>query len=316
MMVGYLSGKQGQAAESIRRELEEPTSEASRWIAALRQRTRDASRRTPPKAATARWSALQKYETIGHRPVRSRLFALLGAVSVAALVLAALGLAWRAQENELRRLETMLARREAHWASRFDELNALLARQTPVPQTRAPSTKETSPPQPKSPAAMDGPTILALARIEAKVGQLGERLRETQSARNPNDPMVDALRRDIEQLKNDVEARDQSRKQESRELNQVVQEVLQLLRGLTLRPWGGGAPMQAPVPGPLFQEQQRNGPQRQGLTPGAERLPGERQMPGQGYVPMEPGQVNPNRGVPNFSGGYITPRMQRPGGPG
>ena len=40
MMVGYLAGRQGEAAELIRRELEDPTSEASRWLEAVRSRSR------------------------------------------------------------------------------------------------------------------------------------------------------------------------------------------------------------------------------------------------------------------------------------
>ena len=40
MMVAYLAGRQGEAAESIRRELEDPTSEASRWLEAVRSRSR------------------------------------------------------------------------------------------------------------------------------------------------------------------------------------------------------------------------------------------------------------------------------------
>ena len=37
MMVGYLAGRQGKAAESIRRELDDPTSEASRWLDAMQR---------------------------------------------------------------------------------------------------------------------------------------------------------------------------------------------------------------------------------------------------------------------------------------
>ena len=40
MMVAYLAGRKGEAAESIRRELEDPTSEASRCLEAVRSRSR------------------------------------------------------------------------------------------------------------------------------------------------------------------------------------------------------------------------------------------------------------------------------------
>ena len=91
-------------------------------------------------------------------------------------------------------------------------------------------------------------TGLALARIEARLGEFGERLKEAQSSPNQSDPSIEELRRDVERLRNETEARAQSTRQETHELGLVVQEVLQLLRGLASRPWGPDQ-MQGPVPG-------------------------------------------------------------------
>ena len=52
--------------------------------------------------------------------------------------------------------------------------------------------------------------------------------------------MIDELRRDVERLRKEVETRAQSSRQESHDLSLVVQEVLQLLRRLAMRPWGPG----------------------------------------------------------------------------
>src|SRR6476469_9704361 len=41
MMVGYLAGRQGESAESIRRELRDPAGEASRWLEEVQSRSRD-----------------------------------------------------------------------------------------------------------------------------------------------------------------------------------------------------------------------------------------------------------------------------------
>jgi len=108
----------------------------------------------------------------------------------------------------------------------------------------------------------------------------------------------------------------QSSRQESHDLSLVVQEVLQLLRRLAMRPWGP-APMQVPVPEPLQEHQRRGGAgQGPGLMPGAEQVPGQGQMPDQDHSRMDPGQGNRERSSQGYSGGYMGPRMQRPGGPG
>jgi hypothetical protein len=81
-----------------------------------------------------------------------------------------------------------------------------------------------------------------------------------------------------------------------------------------MRPWGP-APMQVPVPEPLPKHERRAG-QGQGLMPGTEQVPGQGQMPDQDHPRMDSGQGNRERRNQGFSGGYMGPRMQRPGGPG
>jgi hypothetical protein len=224
--------------------------------------------------------------------------------------------AWRAQDDRLLRLETLLTEREARWGSRFDHLDAALTRRAVVPQGNTPGSRESVSPQAKPPATVDRPTVLALARIEARLGEVGERLREAQSSQNQSDPMIDELRRDVERLRKKVETRAQSSRQESHDLSLVVQEVLQLLRRLAMRPWGP-ASMQVPVPEPLQEHQRRGGAgQGPGLMPGAEQVPGQGQMPDQDHSRMDPGQGNRERSSQGYSGGYMGPRMQRPGGPG
>ncbi len=126
MMVAYLAGRKGEAAESIRRELEDPTSEASRCLEALRSRSRGvfgAELPEMPGPIPAPQSAT------GDRTRDARETAacpLLFGASSAALVFIAVGVAWRAQDDRLRHLEAILARREARWGDRFNRLEAAL----------------------------------------------------------------------------------------------------------------------------------------------------------------------------------------------
>ena len=314
ILVGYLAGRQGKAFESIRRELENPSSEASRWLEAVQRRSQALSQlgslvpRNVISAApmrngtTTRWSASK------------RLLPLLSGVSVASLLILALGISWRAQERRFLSLETMLAEREAQWGARFEHLNTVLTRRAMVPQANTPASKQPIAPEAKPSSAVDGPTVLALARIEARLGEVGERLKEAQPSPNQSDPTVDELRRDVERLRKEVETGAESNRQQSHELNLVVQQVLQLLRRLAIRPWGPD-PMQLPVPEPIPEHQRRPG-QGQGLIPGTGQIPGQGLMPGQDHPRLDPGQGNLERGSQGYSGGYTGPRMQRPGGPG
>jgi hypothetical protein len=313
MMVGYLAGRQGKAAESIRRELEDPTSEASRWLETVRKRSQAVSRFGSPEARALVSPALARNVMTTRGSARKRLLPFLYGVSAAALVFLAMGVAWRAQDDRLLRLETMLAQREARWGTRFDQLNAALTRREVAPPGNTPGSRESVSPQAKPSATVDGSTGLTLARIEARLGEVSERQRVAPSSQNQRDPTIDELRLDVERLRKEVETRAQSSRQESHELSLVVQEVLQLLRQLAMRPWGP-EPMQVPVPAPL-QEHQRRGGQGPGLMPGAEQVPGQGQMPDQDHSRMDPGQGNRERRSQGSSGSSMGPRMRRPGGP-
>ena len=245
MMVGYLAGRQGKAAESIRRELEDPTSEASRWLEEVQKRSRAVSRAALPKVHELVSPAASGNGVSTRLLGKKRSLPFLSGVSAASLVFIALGFAWRAQDNRLLRLETMLTEREARWVDRFDRLGEALTPKKPAPRTSIPDSKQSVSPEAKRPATVDGSTALALARIEARLGEVGERLREARSTQNQSDPRIDELRGEVERLRNELETRAQASRQENQRLSLIVQEVLQLLRQLAMRPWGPG-PLQVP----------------------------------------------------------------------
>jgi hypothetical protein len=316
MMIGYLAGKQGTAAETIRRELEEPASEASRWLAAMQRRSQAILRSSPPKAQDLIPPASMRNDMYAHGPARRRLLPFLCGVSAASAILLAMGVAWRAQENRLLRLGTMLTERDAELGTRLDQLNAALTKRRAAPPDHAQAAKQSVPLKANPPVTVDETTGPALARIEARLGEVGDRLRETQASQSPSDPMIDELRRDVERLRKDVEARAQLNSQESREQSMVIQEVLQLLRQQALRPWGPGQ-TQVPVPVPVpMQEFPRRGGHGPGHMPGAEQIPGQPQIPDENHFRQDAGQGDREGRPQGHSGGFMRPRIQRPGGPG
>src|SRR5262249_3162830 len=140
MMVRYLAGRQGEAAELIRRELADPRSEASRCLQVVRSRSREIFGAAPLEPWDSVASpAIPDQATPPGLARRRRLLPLFGA-SAAALVLIAVGGAWRAQEDRLRHLEAILARREARWGDRFDRLEATFARWEAPPKQSAPAS--------------------------------------------------------------------------------------------------------------------------------------------------------------------------------
>ena len=88
--------------------------------------------------------------------------------------------------------------------------------------------------------------------------------------------MVDQLRRDVEQLGQQAEARARLSREEFQSLNMVLQEVLQTLTRLALTS-RGSEPMQVPVPVPVFPE---------GHTPGLGQGPGCSPGPGKVRHPV------------------------------
>ena len=286
MMVAYLAGRKGEAAESIRRELEDPTSEASRCLEAVRSRSRGVFGADLPAMSDPIPSrSIRNGATAGGRPGR-RLPSLLVGASSAALVFIAAGTAWRAQDNRLRHLEATLARREDRWGDRFNRLESALTRPQAPSQRQSVSSNGANLQELKPPVPADRPTSLALVRIEARLGELEQRLGQSQPRQDQDDQQVDQLRRDLDRLRQEVETAVRASRQESQKLSVGVREILELLRLLTMQSRAMG-PMQFPVPIPV---------QPQGHEPGAGQGPG--MMSGPGQVPGQaqtPGQDLPYR---------------------
>jgi hypothetical protein len=293
MMVGYLAGRQGDAAASIRRELEDPTSEASRWLEAVRSRSR----------GVVGAAALEQPDPVSPPAVRDRATApgmagrrlarLLFGAAAAALALIAAGAAWRARDDRLGHLEATLARREARWGDRFRRLEAALARREAPPRRPAPRAKGPSSPAVEPTPPADGLTRLALARIEARLGELGQRIGEGQPSPDPGDQRVAQLGRDLTRLRQEVELAARSSRQESQELSGAVREILHLLRRLALQarePEPMPVPVPIPVPSQGHEPGAGPGPS---LIPGPGQVSGPAQMPGQNYPHnMAPGRGN------------------------
>src|SRR5262249_29017243 len=104
MMVAYLSGRQGAAAYSVRRELADPASEASRWLEALQSRSRGILGAGPSEIPDPIPARPDAERTIVSAKAEGRLPLLLLGASSAALVFLVAGAAWRSQDVRLRRL--------------------------------------------------------------------------------------------------------------------------------------------------------------------------------------------------------------------
>jgi hypothetical protein len=294
MMVAYLAGRQGEAAGSIRRELADPTSEASRWLEELRSRSAgilgaDAPERPAPIPARPNRNRTTAPATAGRR-----LPALLLGASAAALVFLAVAASWRSQDGRLRKLEAAMARREARWGDRFDRLEAALARREAPPRGEPAGSKAANPRELKPSTVEDRPTRLALARIEARLGELGQRLEEAQAGRAQDDQRVAQVRRDLDQLRQEVETAVRASRQEGQELGAAIREILQLLRRLASKSGPMGA-MPVPVPVPVPVSPPGHGPgagQGQGMILGPGAMPGAAQVPGAAYPQRAPGRSN------------------------
>jgi hypothetical protein len=309
MMVGYLAGRQGESAESIRRELRDPASEARRWLEAMRSRSRglgdtglaEMQGLSPPPrirgGIAAQWPGRKPWLTV-----------FLG-TAAASLPLLGLAAVWRAKDERILRLEIILAQQESRWEARFNRLDAILARRESDKPREIPVLKEPAPREQRSAAPAERPPDLALARIEARLSDLGQRLDEATPRQSQGDPMLDQLRRDVERLGQEAEARARVSKQEIRSLNLALQQVLQILARLDFTP-RGGEPMQIPVPVPVLPRGYGPEPgQGTGILPGS----GRDQATGQDPARIDPGQDG--LGPHGFPSGHANPRLSRPGGP-
>ncbi len=281
MMVAYLAGRKGEAAELIRRELADPTSESSLCLEAVRSRSRGIFGADLPAMPGPIPSRPIRTPATARRMAGNRLPSLLLGASSAALVFIAVGMAWRAQDARLRKIEATLGRREARWGDRFDRLEAALTSREAPSQKQPVSSNRPNLQEPKPTTPTDAPTSLALARIEARLGEFGQRLGEGQPRMDQDDQQVAQLRLDLDGLRQEVKIAVRASKQESQELGMAVREILQLLRRLTMQS-RAAEPMQVPVPIPFAPN--GHGPgvgQGPGMISGPAPVPGQAQMPGQ-----------------------------------
>jgi hypothetical protein len=290
MMVAYLAGRKGEAAESIRRELEDPTSEASRCLEAVRSRSRGIFGADFPEMPEPIPSRSIRNRATARGMAGRRLPSLLFGASSAALVFIAMGTAWRAQDDRLRHLEATLARGEARWGDRFNRLEAALTKREAPSQRQPASSNGPNLQELKPPTPTDWPTSLVLARIEARLGELGQRLGEGQPRQDPDDQQVAQVRRDLDRLRQEVESAVRASKQESQQLSAAVREILELLRRLTMRS-RATEPMQVPLPIPFPPQGHEPGVgQGPGMISGPGQVPGQAQMPGQDPFYRAPGR--------------------------
>jgi hypothetical protein len=305
-MVGYLAGEQGDAVERVRLELEDPGSDASRWLTEVRSRSRalfnPGSLEQPPGGRSPAISTF----TAEPRPGRRWWLPpfVLGATA-AALVLLAVGAFSRARDDRLNRLETLLAQHDARWANRLERI------ETAVTSPRAPSPEETQ--DAKKPTSQDDKpapqtdvtTTLALARLETKLGELGERLGQEAPKLETPAPSVEPVRGELERMRREMELGSEASKKQMQELNAVLREVLHLLRRLALNARAPD-PIQIPVPVPV----------PQGSVPGLGQRPElgggtDGQLFMQGQLPRQQ-----QWGSQNHPGSHQGHGMQTPGGPG
>jgi hypothetical protein len=309
-MVGYLAGRQGGALERVRLELEDPGSDASRWLTEVRSRSRALfSPGSLEQPSDGRSPTLPTF-TAEPRPGRSWWLPpfVLGA-SAAALVLLAVGAFLRERGDRLNRLEILLAQQDARWRNRIEQI------ETAVTSPRAPSPAET--PRAKTPTSQDAKsapqvdttTALALARLEAKLGELGDRFGKEVPKPETSAPSVEPLRGDLERLRREMELGSEASKKQIQELSAVLREVLHLLRRLNVQA-RSAEPLHVPVPVPIPLPQGREpGLGQRSETTGPGQLPGQLLMQGQVLRQEQWGAQNP-------PGGQIGHGMKTPGGPG
>jgi hypothetical protein len=300
LMVGYLAGRQGDSVESIRLELRDPTSEASRWLEAVRSKSR-AMLDAGSLEAQGSGPPLVPKNSENRGRARNRLVRMFLGTAAAALAFLGGVAAWRAQDESLKRLEATLRHQEARWEARFNQVDSIFERMETVRPSKLPTSREPVSREGKSERPAEPQPYLALARIEARLLEFGKRLEETTRSQAQSDPTIDQLRRELEQIGQLVEARSRASQQEMQSLNAVVQEVLQMLARLSLNSRVPDV-MQVPLPVPV---------PPQGLLPGFGQGPG--MLPG-AVQDQAPGQENHRGRLDNGSDFRKTPRLQRHGG--
>jgi hypothetical protein len=283
ILAAYLAGHRGEDVESLRRELEDPSSAASRWLEAIQARSRkifapgspevlDFVATRPDRLPTGRrFIALRPNSaevTAPTTPVsKSRASRIVWSASAAALLLLAVGAAWRAENDRLRRIERLLDRRDVGWVDHFKHLEEALTKLDAPPQRQKPAPKEPSLGAARSPMLVDPPVRLALNRIEGKLVELEQRLGESRTSQALDDQRIADFRRDLDQLKQEVQTS-----------SRAVHEVLVLLRRLA-RMTQTQEPLQFPTQ-PQGMDPRFGGGPGMMFRPG--QLPNEGQMHNQG----------------------------------
>jgi hypothetical protein len=220
MMAGYLAGRRDESADLIRQELGDPASEACRFLEAMREKSRGALEVNPPGRPDPVPAPAAPVARALRGPARLRVAVLALVVSP---VLIAVAAAWWAHDLRLRRIEASLAREDERWGGRVRSLETAVARGRDATES-------------------------ALARLEAALGKLERRLGEDHASRlDPDDPTVARLRRDLDDLRENLGASERADRQDLQELRSAIEEALRLLRLLEARP-PAQPPVQVPVP--------------------------------------------------------------------
>ncbi len=311
ILVSYLAGRGVPSDGPIRGELGDPSSEAGLFLEELRERSRGMLDAGLPEVPDLWTTPLGRAEP-GHPGRSRRLLPALVACGLAATLLVALGLGWRAQEERVRRLEDALARRDAQWKERVGHLELALAARDHLPPVKPPPAATPTTP-PIAPDPRGQASVLMLARLEDGLAKLDRRLKESEGPRiepvTPT-PADDQMRQDIEGLKQDFGARERALRDDLGELRSTLQGVIQVIRQLSAQTMMGGSmpiPYQVPFPA-------AGGV----LDPGrnAATMPG--QAPASGLSPTVPnaGHLHPGAVHPGHHPDHRMPGQHSPGGPG
>ena len=242
LIVDFLADRGDGATESIRRELNEPSSEASLFLERLRDRTRGMLDVIPPRQEAPktqrRGPAILPPPTARKSWVRSPL-----PLAAAATVLVAVGVAWNDQRGKIRTLEAADARREAEWRELTHKLE--VARNEAIEKDRTLKTAASPAPKPAPETAPkrapDRVPELLVARLEAGLAKLEDRLSNPgpdPPPANPDAPEseLEQLRRQVEILKSDLGSRDKSLSKDVKELRASLNQVMMWVRQLANTP--------------------------------------------------------------------------------
>ena len=195
-MVGLLAGRQVDAR--LLEELDDPSSEASRFLEATRDRSRALLGELGPRGRPEG----------GGRPPGDRRWLIVLAVVVAGLLIA-LGLLSWAAEARLRRLEAGLSASQAEARSSASRLEAALGRLADV-----------------------RPPVVSLGPIEDALGKLDRRMEGWERGAGPTkpDPMIAQTREEIVQFRREISAIEKGAARRAEELQASIHESARLLR--------------------------------------------------------------------------------------